>query len=76
MLHNWLNSDRFSRNVYCLPGPTDNENPVTGEIIQGTWREDSPLKWLVSLQPPLSTITTEALKKCARNKEGCQDPIR
>ena len=52
-LHNWLNSDRFSRNVYCPPGLTDNENPETGEIIQGTWRDDSPLESLVSLQPSL-----------------------
>ena len=52
-LHNWLNSDRLSRNVYCPPGLTDNENPVTGEIIQGTWRDDSPLESLVSLQPSL-----------------------
>ena len=52
-LRNLLNSDRFSRNVYCPRGPTDNENPVTGEIIQGTWRDDSPLKSLVSLQPSL-----------------------
>ena len=48
-LHNWLNSDRFSWNVYYPPGLTDNENPVTGEIIQGTWRDDSPLESLVFL---------------------------
>ena len=52
-LHNWLNSDRFSRNVYCPPGLTDNENPVTGEITQGSWRDDSPLESPVSLQPSL-----------------------
>ena len=52
-LHNWLNSDRFSRNVYCPPGLIDKEDPVTGEIIQGTWRDDSPLESLVSLQPSL-----------------------
>ena len=52
-LHNWLNSDRLSRNVYCPPGLTHNENPVTGEIIEGTWRDNSPLESLVSLQPSL-----------------------
>ena len=52
-LHNWLNSHGFSRNVYCPSGLTDNENPVTGEIIQGTWRDDSSLESLVSLQPSL-----------------------
>ena len=69
-LRNWLNSDRFSRNVYCPRGPTDNENPVTGEIIQGTLTDDSPLESLVSLQPSLSTITIEAPKKFARNIQG------
>ena len=52
-LHNWLNGDRFSRNVYCPPGLIANEDPVTGETIQGTWRDDSPLESLVSLQPSL-----------------------
>ena len=71
-LHNWLNSDKFSRNVYCPPTLTDNENPVTGEIIQGTWRDDSPLKSLVSLQHNYNRGAQELRQEYTRwfNDEG------
>ena len=83
-LHKWLNSDRFSRNVYCPPGLTDNENPVTGEITQGSWRDDSPLESLVSLQTSLKhnynrgaqemgqefTTVVQCWRRCAVAKEN------
>ena len=53
---NWLNRDRFSRNVYCPPGLTDNEDPVTREIIQGSWKEEAQLQ--------------HRRLKCARNIQG------
>ena len=58
--------------MYCRPGLTDNENPVTGEIIQFKALGETTLlsNRLYSFSHPLSTITTEALKKCARNIQG------
>ena len=39
------------------------EDPVTEEIIQGTWRDDSPLESLVSLQPSLKHNCNKGAKE-------------
>ena len=46
------------------PGMTESHDPVTGEIIQGTWRDDSLLESLrVSLQPSLKHNYNSGAKK-------------
>lgn len=50
-LHNWLRADLSSRNIYCPVSLPDREDPLTGQIILGSWREDSDGTSFLSLQP-------------------------
>jgi hypothetical protein len=53
-LHNWLKNDKISQNIYCPPTLIDREDPITGEVIPGSWRDDVPSESLMPLQPSLS----------------------
>ena len=50
-LHNWLRADQSSRNVYCPASLPDMEDPLTRQIIPGSWREDSEGTSFLPLQP-------------------------
>ena len=50
-LHNWLRADASSQTVYCPASLTDRENPDTGEIITGSWRDNSERHSFLDLQP-------------------------
>ena len=50
-LHNWFRADGSSKTVYCPASSTDREDPDTGEIIPGSWRDDSKRHSFLDLQP-------------------------
>ena len=52
-LHNWLRADASSQTVYsfCPASLTDRENPDTGEIITGSWKDNSERHSFLDLQP-------------------------
>jgi len=63
ILHNWLRADDSSKNVYCPPTVLDREIPDSGEVIPGTWREDTPMDSFLDLQPSSSRNSTTAAKQ-------------
>ena len=75
-LHNWLRADSSSWNIYCPPALVDREDLETGEIITGSWREDTPTDSFLDLQPSFSrNFSSEAKRMCEEltqwfNNEG------
>ena len=59
-LYNWLRADASSRNVHCPPTLIDGEDPNTGEIIPGSWRDNSERQSFLDLHP--STTKNKLLK--------------
>ena len=59
-LHNWLRADASYRNVHCPPTLIDREDPNTGEIIPGSWRDNSERQSFLDLYP--STTKNKLLK--------------
>ena len=63
ILHNWLRADSSSRNIYFPPTLVDKEDPQTGEISMGSWREDPPSQSFTDLQPSLSRNCSSEAKR-------------
>ena len=63
VLHNFLRSGQ-SRQIYCPRHLVDEEDPSTGQLIPGSWRNDISLHSLAPLEIPSSghNYTT-----CAKN---------
>ena len=63
VLHNWLRADKSSKHIYCPPALIDQDNPETGEITAGTWRNDTPRDSFLDLQGSLLRNSTKAAKE-------------
>ena len=50
VLCNWLRADTNSKHIYCPPGMIDQDNLETGEVIPGSWREDTPQDLFLDLE--------------------------
>ena len=60
-LHNWLRKESAYGKVYVPADLVDHENVTTGEIIEGTWRNDQPTEsWLPLSLNKANNSTQEA----------------
>lgn len=61
-LHNWLSTDARSSAVNCPFTTMDQEDRDTGDIIEGTWGEDTTSESSVDLQPTIARSSTNEAK--------------
>ena len=76
-LHNWLRKESSLGKVYIPPTLIDHENPETGEVIQGSWRNEQPLESWKSLSIDKKNNSTIEAKRIRKefteyfSNEGC-----
>ena len=69
-LHNWLRSESSTGKIYIPVGLADYENIETGEIIEGSWRQDDhPVTW----QPMSKTRNNNPSKQAIAIREEFKD---
>ena len=69
-LHNWLRRVIASRHIYCPSTLIDRDDPDTGELIPGLWRDNTPSESLLPLQPALVHNSTMEAKAMCQELQG------